>query len=249
MHPLSVAAVTAAATTGLGLLAGGLQYAARWPTSQLFGPTLVDAPDPDPQHHTIALTFDDGPSDRNTAPLLDILAAANATATFFLIGNHVRRHPALARRIAAEGHTLGNHTDMHPDLSRKSTARIRAELKRCQQTLADTLGVQPALFRPPYGARRPATLRIARELGLTPVLWNITAQDWKALGSTAILQRIDAGIARNRRRGRTSNLLLHDASHLDGNASISRADTLTVTAALLQRTGLRFVSVNSFVSP
>lgn len=253
MPSLESTAIAAGAAAALGLVAGGIAYAARWPTSQLFGPTLVDVPDPDAsdpdhKHHTLALTYDDGPSDRNTPALLDLLAGANVTATFFLIGNHVRRHPQLARRIAEGGHTLGNHTDMHPDLARKDANRIRAELELCQRTLADIAGITPTLFRPPYGSRSPAVLRIARELGLTPVLWNITAQDWKPIGSAAILKRIDAGIARNRRRGRTSNLLLHDASHLDGNTPRSRADTLAITANLLQRQGLRFVSVAGFAS-
>lgn len=247
MTHFEAAAITAGATaTGLGLVAGGLAYASRWPTSQIFGATLVDAPDADPQRHTVALTYDDGPSERNTEQLLDILSHAGAPATFFLIGNHVRRHPRLARMIAERGHALGNHTDMHPALARKGNGRVRSELERCQSTIADTTGVLPTLFRPPYGSRSPAVLRIARELGLTPVLWNITARDWAPIGGAAIQKRIDAGIARNRRKGRTSNLLLHDASNVDGMEPLSRIDTLTVTGTLLQCGNLRFVGVGSF---
>ncbi len=244
MSALEAAAIVlGTGSAGLGLLAGGAAYAARWPTSQIFGATFVDAPETEPTRHTIALTYDDGPSERNTSALLDLLEAHGTLATFFLIGNHVRRHPARARRIAEAGHTLGNHTDMHPDLLRKDESRIRAELTRCQQTIADTTGLLPTLFRPPYGSRRPAVLRIARELQLEPVLWNITAQDWKPKGAVAILERIDSGIARNRRRGRTSNVLLHDASHLDGTVPRSREDTLRVTEALLARDDLRFTTI------
>ena len=115
-------------------------------------------------------------------------------------------------------------------------------MQRCQKTIEDTLGISPALFRPPYGARRPAVLRIARAMGLTPVMWNVTAHDWEPIGSAAIQARVDAGIATNRRHKTASNVLLHDASHLDGAEPASREDTIAVTRALLQREDLRFVT-------
>ncbi len=244
MHPIETAALSGLGTlAALGLLAGGAAYAARWPTSQIFGSTLIDAMEPPGPVHTVALTYDDGPSERNTPALLDLLAAGNVRATFFLIGSHVRRHPALARRIAEAGHTIGNHTEMHPDLVRKDAARIHGELTRCQQTIFDVTGMTPSFFRPPYGSRRPLVLRMARELGLTPVLWNVTAKDWKAIGVPAILRNVDRGLTANRRRGRTSNVLLHDASHLDGTAPRSRAGTLAVTASIVGRRELRFVTI------
>ena len=244
MHALETAALTGAAgLSALALLAGGTAYAARWPTSQLFGRTLIDARETSNSVHTIALTYDDGPSNRNTPALLDILQKANVRATFFLIGNHVRRHPALARRIAELGHTIGNHTDMHPDLARQTPARIRQELSRCQQTIMDATGITPTLFRPPYGSRKPAVLRIARELQLTPVLWNITAEDWKPHAPGTLLFNISRGMVRNRIRHRTRNVLLHDASHLDGTTPQPRIDTLDLTTALLRRSDLRFVTM------
>lgn len=245
----TAAIVTAAAAATVGLATGGWVYASRWPTSQLFGATLVDALDPDPSRHTVALTFDDGPSPRNTQALLDALATVDTRATFFLIGNHVRRHPDLARRIVSAGHTVGNHTDMHPDLARKPLTRILAEMERCQATIADTTGVLPTLFRPPYGSRRPAVLRVSRKLGMVPVLWNITAQDWTEPDAADLLTRIDISLAKNRRRGRTSNLLLHDASHLDGTTPHGRVATIAAVQTLLQRPDLRFVPVTDFLQP
>jgi peptidoglycan/xylan/chitin deacetylase (PgdA/CDA1 family) len=225
-----------------GLVAGGYAYAANWPTSQIFGRTLIAGPDDTGGTHAVALTYDDGPSPRNTPALLDLLAEHNVTATFFLIGEHVRKHPELARRVAAAGHVIGNHTTMHPNLARRNKTRVREELTRCQQTIEDTLGVKPVLFRPPYGARTPGVLRTARALGLTPVMWNVTAHDWDDLGVPAILSRIDKALAHNRSKGKASNILLHDASHLDGAEPASRADTLTATRTLLQRPGLRFTT-------
>ena len=239
MNPLiDIAAGIATA----GLMTGGYAYAANWPTSQIFGKTLISGSDATDGKHNIALTYDDGPSPRNTAALLDALAEHNTRATFFLIGEHVRKHPELARRVAGAGHVIGNHTTMHPNLARQNEQRVRQELERCQKTLEDTLGVQAKLFRPPYGARRPGVLKIARSLGLTPVMWNITAQDWAPIGAANIQSRIDAGIAKNRRARRASNVLLHDASHLDSADPASREDTITVTCTLLQRSDLHFVT-------
>ncbi len=240
---VSIAIGASAAT--LGLLAGGAAYASRWPGSQIFGRTLIDAPETNALRHTVWLTYDDGPSERNTPALLDLLAKHKTKATFFLIGNHVRKYPELTRRIAEEGHALGNHTDMHPALARKDEALVREELEHCQQTIVDATGMRPALFRPPYGSRRPAVLRIAREMGLTPVLWNVTAKDWQPIGPARILANVNRGMQRNRGRHRISNILLHDASHLDSAEAHSRADTLKVTANLLARSDLRFARVTA----
>ncbi len=245
MNSIEIVMGAAAAVGTLGLAAGAWQYAANVPASQLFGRTWIDEPEPNADKRTVHLTFDDGPSARNTPELLDILGAAGAVGTFFLVGNHVRRHPALARRVVDEGHTVGNHTDMHPNLSRKPAARVQAELEACQRTILDTTGAVPALFRPPYGARRPAVLRIARRMGLTPVMWNITAGDWASPGFESLLRRVERGIEHNQQRGRTSNLLLHDASQLDGNAPASRADTLRVVQALVRRADLRFPGITA----
>jgi len=239
MNPLlDVAAGLATA----GLLTGGYAYAANWPTSQLFGKTLITGPDAIDGKHNIALTYDDGPSPRNTPALLDALAQHNVRAIFFLIGEHVRKHPDIARQVAAAGHIIGNHTTMHPNLAKQNAQRIAQELERCQKTLQNTLGIEAKLFRPPYGARTPGVLKTARSMGLTPVMWNITAKDWEPIGAPAIQARIDAGIEKNRRSHRASNVLLHDASHLDGAEPASRADTITVTRTLLQREDLNFIT-------
>ncbi|ADV84063.1 polysaccharide deacetylase family protein [Terriglobus saanensis] len=237
--------VTALPVAVLGLSVGLYLYAGQWPTSQIFGATLQPGRDPD----EIALTYDDGPSPAHTPELLDILAAHGARATFFLVGNHVLRHPQLARRIAEAGHLIGNHTQTHPNLLFSSPDRVRLELDLCQRTIFDTTGITPAVFRPPFGGRRPDALKAAREIGLTPVLWNVTAHDWVIThGPDKILAYIDRGLAANRKKGRGSTILLHDASHLDTLVeSHSRKDTLEVTRRLLGRPGLRFTTPEAWV--
>jgi peptidoglycan-N-acetylglucosamine deacetylase len=90
-------------------------------------------------------------------------------------------------------------------------------------------------------------LRTARELGLTPVTWNVTAFDWNPIGEDAILGNLNAGIAGNRERRRASNLLLHDGGHLVMGAP--RMDSVRAVERLLEshaRTATRFVTVDAW---
>ena len=222
-----VIAGAAAGAAGLGLVAGGLMYASVWPTSQIFGRTLIAGGDPG----QIALTFDDGPNDAATPELLEVLARHGVRATFFAIGNFVRQRPEITPAVVAAGHLLGHHTMSHPSLALQSAARVRQQLADCNAALEDITGGAVRFFRPPFGKRRPAVLRIARELGLAPVTWNVTGYDWNPIGMDGILKNLDAGIARNRRRGCGSNLLLHDGSHRG--MSWQRMDTVRAVDRLL----------------
>ena len=160
-----LAALSAAAATA-GLAAGGYLYAGMWPTSQLFGRTIIAGRDA----NEFALTYDDGPNDSCTESILDILARYQVYATFFVIGRFVRERSALVRRTRAAGHLVGNHTMTHPVLLFQSPLRVREELAGTNAAIEDALGEKVSYFRPPHGARRPDVLRTAHELGLTPVL-------------------------------------------------------------------------------
>jgi peptidoglycan/xylan/chitin deacetylase (PgdA/CDA1 family) len=143
----------------------------------------------------------------------------------------------------------------HPRLLTQSEARVRRELAECNAVLEEITGEAVKFFRPPYGARRPYVLRAARELGLMPVLWNVTGYDWNPIGVEGILANLDAGIARNRRRGRGSNLLLHDGGHRA--MGTGRMDTVRAVDRLLSArlaasehgAAMRFVPVDAWVKP
>ena len=146
------------AAAALGLAAGGCAYAAMWPTSQIFGPTLVAPARPG----EIALTFDDGPNHVWTPQLLDILSRHGVKATFFFIGKYAKATPHLVRHAADAGHAIGNHTWSHPNLALMAPARVREELRTAREALEQIIGRPVHLFRPPFGARRPDVLRAAR---------------------------------------------------------------------------------------
>jgi peptidoglycan/xylan/chitin deacetylase (PgdA/CDA1 family) len=186
----------------------------------------------------IALTFDDGPNDPHTLKLLDVLAKHHVRATFFMIGRYVQQRPDVARAVAQAGHVIGNHTFTHPLLIFRSAAETRRQLIDCNKALEDALGARATLFRPPFGGRRPATFRIARELGLQPVMWNVTGYDWNAPPAEIIEKKVVGQM-----RG-GDVILLHDGGHRAFGAD--RAQTVIATENLIRRfkdEGYEFVTV------
>jgi peptidoglycan-N-acetylglucosamine deacetylase len=216
-----------AGTTGLGI--GGFAYASRRPTSQIFGRTLIAPRIPS----ELALTFDDGPNPAWTPRLLDILAEHNVQATFFMIGKFAKSEPDLARRVADAGHLIGNHTWTHPDLSRTRSANVLDELTRTSDTLAGITGKPVVYFRPPFGARRPYVLKLARQLGLIPVTWNAMTSDWSEPSADNIAQNLVSKIDSHQNSGYASNIVLHDGSHRGQNAD--RGPSITAAEKLVER--------------
>jgi peptidoglycan-N-acetylglucosamine deacetylase len=214
------------------------------PSSQLYGRTIADGENP----REIALTYDDGPNDPHTWRLLEVLAKHGVRATFFLIGQFVKARPEIARAVSAAGHAIGNHTFTHPNLAFCSAQRVERELKDCHIAIADTLGMAPAYFRPPYGARRPVVLRMARSLNYTPVMWNVICFDWLTNSPDKVEAHAIKGIAKHRERGKL--VVLHDGGHRA--MGTDRGHTVAATERLLARyknEGYRFVTVRDMESP
>ena len=214
-------------------------YQSMAPTGQWYGRTFTGLARGTRQ---IALTYDDGPNDQHTLRLLDVLAQYDVHATFFLIGRYVQQCPEITRQIVKAGHTVGNHTFTHPLLIFKSKAEIGQELSGCRAALEDAIGGNSKLisnlFRPPFGGRRPAVFRIARELDLEPVMWNVTGYDWNAPPSAVIERKI----AKQIRGGDV--ILLHDGGPKHMGAD--RSQTVLATDRLIGRyksEGYEFVTI------
>ncbi len=222
----------AAAISAAAVAAG---YQSMAPTGQWYGRTFTGLPRGSRQ---LALTFDDGPNDPHTLRLLEVLAKRDVHATFFLIGKYVSERPDIAREIARAGHAIGNHTFSHPLLIFKSEAEIRRQISDCQKALQDAVGERSNLFRPPFGGRRPAVLCIARDLGLEPIMWNVTGYDWNAPSAEAIEHKVTKQV-----RG-GDVVLLHDGWHKQMGAD--RAQTVVATDRLIARykaEGREFVTI------
>ncbi len=198
---MKTAIIAGAAIAGAATWAGFHCYL---PTSQVWGRTFVGL---EPGSRELALTYDDGPNDPWTLRLLDVLERHSVKATFFVVGRFVAQKPEIVRAVVAAGHELGIHTWDHPNLIFAASAEVRSQIERTQSVIFDTTGVRCSLMRPPFGARRPATLRVIRKLGLEPVMWNVTCYDWKATTPQRILAQVD----RQMRGGDV--ILLHDGGY------------------------------------
>ena len=239
MATIPAALIAGAGTAAaVGLAAGGFAYASLWPGSRIFGEALV-APR---RARELALTFDDGPNPACTPLLLDLLAEHGIPATFFVLGDRAQAQPQLLRRMVAEGHVIGNHSWSHPNLALSSNAKIRTQLTETRTTLEQITGVPVKFFRPPFGARRPATLAIARDLGMTPVLWNAMTGDWKEPSGEKIAAKLAAKIDHLTRSGRAANIVLHDGGHLE--AAAHRAPSIAAAGLL----AARYASTHAFVT-
>jgi peptidoglycan/xylan/chitin deacetylase (PgdA/CDA1 family) len=153
----------------------------------------------------IYLTFDDGPTPGITDWVLDTLDAHGAKATFFCIGDKVGRHPETLARVADAGHTIGNHTQHHRNLWRTPLGDWLADVAQCQSAIQSAIGLEPTLFRPPYGKITPrAASRLRPQFQV--VMWDVICGDWNASLSP---ERVAAYATSGCRAG--SILVMHDS--------------------------------------
>lgn len=216
--PVFGAAVAVAPTVGGAAYAAaaaafvGVNVFATWhPRAQLHCETFrrlsPDAPG-------VALTFDDGPHPRATPRILDLLAAHDMRATFFVVGENVRRHPELVRRMRAEGHAIGLHSDRHSYIYPLHTsAWVVRDLRRCRDAIEDACGATTKMFRPPMGLRNPMIAAAVRDLDLATILWTAGGRD-RGDGTGT---RVAARLARRAEPG--AILMLHDGTEPGKEAS------------------------------
>lgn len=158
----------------------------------------------------VSLTFDDGPDPESTPRVLDILAAAGVTATFFLIGERAARYGSVVRRIAHEGHDLGNHSWSHRSLWLAGPRRTAQEVTRGHDAIADIAGTPPRFFRPPWGMTNLALFPVLRRLGTPCVFWTVQTEGRRPAPAPVQIERAS-------RRARPGVILdLHDADGVPG---------------------------------
>jgi peptidoglycan/xylan/chitin deacetylase (PgdA/CDA1 family) len=137
----------------------------------------------------IALTIDDGPSERS-GKVLDTLKKYNVKATFFLVGNRIGNYTAAVKRMGAEGHSVQNHSYSHPEFWYMSSAQIKSQLTKTSKLIKKYTGTAPTMYRPPYGESNKTVRKVGKNLGLAQVLWDIDPKDWKDRDADTVAKRV-----------------------------------------------------------
>jgi peptidoglycan-N-acetylglucosamine deacetylase len=154
----------------------------------------------------VALTFDDGPDPVSTPEILDVLDELGWHATFFMLGDMVRRAPVVARAVAAAGHEVAVHGDVHRNMLRRTPRAAADDVARAYDTIAIATDAEPRWFRPPFGISSSASLWAARRRGMRTVLWTTWGRDWRR---EATPESVVAEVTRRYLDGGT--VLLHDS--------------------------------------
>ncbi|BCJ57657.1 polysaccharide deacetylase family protein [Micromonospora endophytica] len=179
----------------------------------------------------VCLTFDDGPHPVHTPRLLDVLAAHEAPAVFFLQGDQAGRHPELVRRITAAGHLLGNHGMHHDDMSGWAASRIASDLLQTTAVIRQAVPhAQVPWFRAPYGAWGQSP-PVATALGMRPMGWRLAVGDWDPPGTGELVRRLTEGVVPG------AVVLLHDG----GGDRSQTVDAVDHVIPALRAQGWRFV--------
>jgi peptidoglycan/xylan/chitin deacetylase (PgdA/CDA1 family) len=192
----------AVAAAGLAVVQAGPGITGLAPVRDAFFPGLSGIGMAD----HVALTFDDGPDQEATPPVLDTLRERDARATFFLLGSRVAMMGQLTAEIAGAGHEIAVHGWDHRYLPLRGPLATYDHLARTMDAITSATGAVPRLFRPAYGVLSTPAIVAARRLGLSPVLWSCCGREWTR-GATP--HSVFATLKQDLRGGAT--VLLHDS--------------------------------------
>ena len=192
----------------------------------------------------VALTFDDGPSPEWTPKILDALKTAGVKATFFMLGEHVRKYPDIARRVVSEGHEVGNHTYSHHVLIYYTMDELTDEINKAEQAIRETTGVTTKYFRPPKAWLTGAEKKKINELGYKVILWSLNSKDWVTFDDKYVARYLIKHIHPG------DIILFHDSGGVFSTEGGSRKETVKTIPRLvekLHRMGYRFVTVSELL--
>lgn len=221
------------------LLSGVLLLLAVLPGNSFYGPVLTHGGSGKKQ---IALTFDDGPYPPYTQKLLQVLAAKNVRATFFMVGENAARHPEIVRLVQSQGHQIALHAGYHQDLLKLSSPQLQENIVYGKRTLEQLTGQPVRYMRPPHGFKDWQVLQTMQRAGLQAVNWSVIPRDWTNPGTEQIVSRVCSSAEPG------AIVLLHDGDSPKQTAP--REQTVAATAQIIDRLrgeGYEFVTIEHLV--
>lgn len=178
----------------------------------------------------IAITFDDGPSEK-TKEIVDLLDELQIKATFFVLGCNVQKYREELKYIDDHHHEIGNHSYSHPNFQKLTLQEGLNEINQTQEIVYQTIQRYPRIFRFPYGLVNQTVLKGIR---LPTVLWNADSLDWQCCDTQTIINKIKHEAKEN------GILLFHDFKHYNKVA-------ITTIVNDLQKEGYRFVTISELL--
>lgn len=193
----------------------------------------------------VAITFDDGPSPIWTPQILDELKKAEAKATFFMIGHHVKKYPEVARRVADEGHQIGNHGYAHSVILYYTPPEIEEEIKYTETVIREITGQTTKCFRPPKAWMPEDIKQHIKTLGYSVVLWSLNSKDWVEFDHRLMVRYL----TRNVKSG--DIILFHDSGNVFSTEGGDRTQTVLAISSLvriLREQGYKLVTVEEMLN-
>ena len=163
--------------------------------------------------NTVYLTFDDGPTPEITEKILEILEKHQIKATFFCIGDNVRKYPEIVQKIISKHHSVGNHTYSHLKGWKTNTKTYLSNTEACEIKLNSLFKIYNSkLFRPPYGKITPWQSYKLRKLGYKIIMWDVLSKDYDP---TISVEKCLENVISNTEQG--SIIVFHDSIKAEKN--------------------------------
>ncbi|MGL4799822.1 MAG: polysaccharide deacetylase family sporulation protein PdaB [Cellulosilyticaceae bacterium] len=188
------------------------------------------------QEKKVALTFDCAWGASDIPEILTILKENEVPATFFMVGDWIRKYPEEVKSIAAEGHELGNHSDKHPHVTKLDKEEIKKDIRFAHNTLKELTGVDARLYRPPYGEYNNTVIEAANECQYYTIQWDVDSLDWKEYGKEQLIDKV----LKHKNLGSGSIILMHNDTKYTKHA----LDTIVKG---LKQKGYTFVTVSDLI--
>ncbi len=187
-------------------------------------------------HKVLSISFDAAWGNEDTQQLIDILGKYNVKATFFVVGEWVDKYPESVKALSDAGHEVMSHSNTHAHFNSLSSQEIVDDLAACGEKIAAVTGVEPTLFRCPYGEYDDHVINAVRSMGIEPIQWDVDSLDWKDLSAADITKRVTSKVQPG------SIVLFHNAAKHTPEALPG------IIEALLQQ-GYTFLPISQLILP
>ena len=184
----------------------------------------------------VSITFDAAWGDEDANQILDTLKSNDVRATFFMVGDWMRKYPDLVKRIAEDGHDVANHSNKHPHVNNMNKEAIKTDIMGAHEEIKKITGQECSLYRPPYGEYNDTVLDAAKECHYYTIQWDVDSIDWKGYDAPTIVKKV----LEHKHLGDGSIILLH-------NGAKHTAEALPQIIAGLKEKGYEIVPISELI--